>query len=161
VVPVLVDRAELPTPDDLPEPLRPLAQRQAVALRDATWHQDVDALVRRLEGEELIDTPRRRWPLVAGAAGVLAVAGLVGWTLLGDDDDEDGAETLPDRLTECPTTPTGWSPIEVRDDATGVQLEGTHEFAYTVLDAGYRVEPSGENLIVLRAGLENRTAWDT
>ena len=30
VVPVLVDRAELPTPEDLPEALRPLAQRQAV-----------------------------------------------------------------------------------------------------------------------------------
>ncbi len=60
VVPVLVDRAELPAPEDLPEALRPLAQRQAVALRDATWHQDVDALVRRLEGEELLDTPRRR-----------------------------------------------------------------------------------------------------
>ena len=100
VVPVLVDRAELPTPEDLPEALRPLAQRQAVALRDATWHQDVDALVRRLEGEELIDTPRRRglgrrWPLVAGAAGLLAVVVLVGWTLLGDDDDnDDGADSL-------------------------------------------------------------------
>jgi hypothetical protein len=156
VVPVLVDRAELPTPEDLPEALRPLAQRQAVALRDATWHQDVDALVRRLEGEELIDTPRRRWPLVAGAAGLLAVAVVVGGTSLGDDDNNNGAESLPDKLRECPTD-TAFSPIEVRDGATGVQLEDPHSFAYTVLDASYRVEPSGENLIVLRAELENRT----
>ena len=107
VVPVLVDRAELPAPEDLPEALRPLAQRQAVALRDATWHQDVDALVRRLEGEELIDTPRRRglgrrWPLVAGAAGLLAVAVLVGWTVLGDDDDNGGAESLRDSADGMP-----------------------------------------------------------
>ena len=66
VVPVLVDRAELPAPEDLPEALRPLAQRQAVALRDATWHRDVDALVRGLEGEELLDTPRRRGLGVGG-----------------------------------------------------------------------------------------------
>ena len=99
VVPVLVDRAELPAPEDLPEVLRPLAQRQAVALRDATWHQDVDALVRRLEGEELIDAPRRRWPLVAGAAGVLAVAVLVGWTC---------SETTTTMATTAPTrSPTG------------------------------------------------------
>ena len=107
VVPVLVDRAELPAPEDLPEALRPLAQRQAVALRDATWHQDVDALVRRLEGEELLDTPRRRglgrrWPLVAGAAGVLAVAVLVGWTLLGDDDNDNGADSLPRQADGMP-----------------------------------------------------------
>jgi len=156
VVPVLVDRAELPAPEDLPEALRPLAQRQAVALRDATWHQDVDALVRRLEGEELIETPRRRWPLVAGAAGVLAVAVLVGWTLRRDDDDN-GAESPPDRLTECPVPDTSWATIEVRDGATGVQLMDTQTFAYTVEEAAYRVEPSGEKLVVLRAELENRT----
>jgi TIR domain len=156
VVPVLVDRAELPTPEDLPEALRPLAQRQAVALRDATWHQDVDALVRRLMGEELIETPRRRWPLVAGAAGVLAVAALAGWIWLGDDDN-DGDDSTADEPTECPTTPTGWSPIEVRDGATGVQHMDTQSFAYTVLDAGYRTEESGETLVVLRAQLENRT----
>jgi len=33
----------------------------------------------------------------------------------------------------------------------------TQSFAYTVKEAGYRVEPSGEKLVVLRAELENRT----
>jgi hypothetical protein len=64
-------RAELPAASDLPEALRPLANRQAVTLRDATWHHDVDGLIRRLEGEKLIDAPRRRWRVVAAAAGTL------------------------------------------------------------------------------------------
>jgi hypothetical protein len=157
VVPVLVDRAELPTADELPEPLRPLATRQAVTLRDATWHQDVNALIRRLEGEELIDTPRRRWPVVAAVAA-LGVAALVGWTWLSDGGgDGDDGESLPDRLTECPIPDSSWAPIEVRDGATGVQLTDTQSFAYTVKAAAHRVEESGETLLVLRAELENRT----
>jgi hypothetical protein len=162
VVPVLVDRAELPSVADLPEALRPLAHRQAVALRDTTWHQDVDALVRRLEGEELIDTPRRRglgrrWPLVAGATALLAVVVLAGSILL-DDDDNDGSDSSDGGLTECPVSDTSFAPIEVRDGATGVQRMDPQSFAYTVLEAGYRVEESGETLVVLRAQLENRTA---
>jgi hypothetical protein len=156
VVPVLVDRAELPAAEALPETLRPLATRQAVTLRDATWHQDVDALIRRLEGEELIDAPRRRWPVVAAVAA-LGVAVFVGWTWLGDDDDGDDDGSVPDRLTECPIPDTSWAPIEVRGGATGVQLTATHTFAYTVLDAVHRVEESGETLLVLRTELENRT----
>jgi hypothetical protein len=154
---VLVDRAELPAPDDLPKPLRPLATRQAVTLRDATWHQDVDALIRRLEGEELIEAPRRRWP-IAAAAAALGVAAFVGWTWLGDDDDDDDDDgSLPDRLTECPIPDTSWAPIDVRDGATGVQLTETQSFAYTVQEAVHRVDESGETLLVLRAQLENRT----
>jgi hypothetical protein len=157
VVPVLVDRAELPAADDLPEPLRPLATRQAVTLRDATWHQDVDALIRRLEGEELIEAPRRRWPVVAAVAA-LGVAAFVGftWRLDGGDGDDDD-DSLPDRLTECPIPDSSWAPIEVRDGATGVQLTDTQSFAYTVKAAVHRVEESGETLLVLRAELENRT----
>ena len=157
VVPVLVDHAELPTPEDLPEALRPLAQRQAVTLRDATWHQDVDALVRRLEGEELIDTPRRRWPLVAGAAGRARGGRARRVDIARRRRQRNGADSLPDRLTECPVPDTSWAPIEVRDGATGVQQTDTHTFAYTVQEAVYRVEQPGQNLIVLRAELENRT----
>lgn len=60
VVPVLVGDAQLPAPGDLPEELRPLVNRQAARIRDDSWHQDVDALVRRLEGESVVETPRRR-----------------------------------------------------------------------------------------------------
>jgi hypothetical protein len=156
VVPVLVDRAELPAADDLPEPLRPLATRQAVTLRDATWHQDVDALIRRLDGEELVRARRQRWPVAAVIAG-LVVAAIVGWTWLGDDDDDDDGDALADRPTECPTPDATWAPIDVPDGATGVQQMDTQSFAYTVKAAAHRVDESGDTLLVLRAELENQT----
>jgi hypothetical protein len=45
VIPVLVNGASLPAVDDLPDELRPIARRQAVALRDSRWDADVDHLV--------------------------------------------------------------------------------------------------------------------
>ncbi len=73
------------------------------------------------------------------------------------DDDNDGADSSDDTLTECPVPDTSWAPIEVRDGATGVQQTDTHTFAYTVQEAFHRVEQPGQNLIILRAELENRT----
>jgi hypothetical protein len=48
VVPVLVDAASLPPPDELPDDVSSLAHRQAVTVRDVSWHADVDELIRRL-----------------------------------------------------------------------------------------------------------------
>jgi hypothetical protein len=48
VIPVLVDGAAMPWPDQLPEPLEELAGRQAVSLTDLRWRQDVDALCAQL-----------------------------------------------------------------------------------------------------------------
>lgn len=44
VVPVVVQRAELPDQDDLPDDLKPLVRRQAFELRDARWDNDVASL---------------------------------------------------------------------------------------------------------------------
>lgn len=38
----------MPSSDDLPDPLKPLTQRQAVRLREDKWHPDVEALMERL-----------------------------------------------------------------------------------------------------------------
>ena len=51
VVPVLVGGARLPAADELPDELAPLLKRQAITLRDDTWHEDVDGLVHRLRAE--------------------------------------------------------------------------------------------------------------
>jgi hypothetical protein len=49
VIPALVQDAEIPDKEDLPEPLRRLVRRQALELSDTRWDHDVDALIRELE----------------------------------------------------------------------------------------------------------------
>jgi hypothetical protein len=45
VIPVLVDGAQMPHERQLPEPLAPLARRNAVELSDTRWDYDVDTLL--------------------------------------------------------------------------------------------------------------------
>ena len=77
VIPVLVNGATLPGRDDLPDDLKPLADRQALALRDDRWDDDVANLAARLRTTLGI----RRWPVwpLATAAVGLALLGL--WAL--------------------------------------------------------------------------------
>src|SRR5512139_2578868 len=44
VIPVLVGNASMPTAEQLPEPLKPLAGRQAHEITDRRWDYDVDQL---------------------------------------------------------------------------------------------------------------------
>lgn len=61
VIPVLVGGARMPSADDLPDPLRPLARRQATELRDRRWIPDVEALIERLR--ELVLPTIEQMPL--------------------------------------------------------------------------------------------------
>ena len=49
VIPVLVHRATMPKPKDLPEDLAKLSRRNAMELSDLSWHDDVDKLISRME----------------------------------------------------------------------------------------------------------------
>jgi hypothetical protein len=49
VIPTLVQGAEMPGPDELPEALRKLSHRNAVELSDGRWHYDVRRLIAYLE----------------------------------------------------------------------------------------------------------------
>jgi len=65
VVPVLVEGAELPEEDELPEDLRPLLRRQALPLADGRWRGDLQALVDALshvKGLEPLNPPPRPAP---------------------------------------------------------------------------------------------------
>jgi hypothetical protein len=59
VVPVLVEGAAMPTPDELPESLAPLSFRHAVAL-GSNFHSDVSDLITRLEKVEHAQTQASR-----------------------------------------------------------------------------------------------------
>lgn len=73
VIPVVVQGAALPARDDLPVELRPLADRQAVTLRDDRWDDDVAHLAKRL-GTVLGLRRVPAWPLAAAAAALAAVS---------------------------------------------------------------------------------------
>jgi hypothetical protein len=49
VIPVLLQEAETPDADELPDELMPLTRRQAVEIRDGRWNDDVAVLVKTLE----------------------------------------------------------------------------------------------------------------
>ena len=49
VIPVLVQRASMPKPQDLPEDLVPLTRRNAIELSDLRWQTDVDQLISVME----------------------------------------------------------------------------------------------------------------
>lgn len=159
VVPVLVGGAELPAADDLPADLRPLVNRQAARIRDDSWHQDVDALVRRLEGEEVVDTPPRRWPLVATAAALAVAAVVIGWVWIGRDGDG-GAESSDDGPPACSRPDSSWNPIDVTGAATEQGSSGTQSFSARVESVDYQVQDGDNTVLVLQVTLQNHGTQD-
>jgi hypothetical protein len=80
VIPVLVQRARIPTVEDLPEELHGLARRQSLEIFDEDWEHGCDRLVAALEG--YLGPAKRRWrPWLLGGS-VLATSLLGIATLL-------------------------------------------------------------------------------
>lgn len=72
IVPALVGRASLPQLGALPASLRPLLERQAVDLREASWDDDV----RRLLAALGVQPVHKAWRYVSAAALVATVFGV-------------------------------------------------------------------------------------
>ena len=91
VIPLLLPGAHMPVEAELPEPLQPLARRNALGLGDANWDADVERLVTSLGG-----APRRsRWPLVAAVVLLAVGAVSVAWQLRGGGTPPTGAASAP------------------------------------------------------------------
>lgn len=106
VIPVLVEGAAMPRPEDLPPELAKLTRRNAIELSDARWAFDVDRLIQTIEGVLQDRAPSALLPAVKAPAvparnepapaarearprawvvlsilALLAVPGWIGWNL--------------------------------------------------------------------------------
>jgi hypothetical protein len=74
LLPVLVEGAKMMDASELPEPLRPLARRQAIELSEHRWDFDVHELLQRLE--EVVKPERSIWkrPTFRISAAVVLLA---------------------------------------------------------------------------------------
>src|SRR5947209_1157559 len=92
IIPVLVQGAQMPHPQDLPEGLLPLSRRNALELSDLRWKHDVDRLISTLEKihaqqheaeAQLKRAGRpksfRRGLTIAGAALSVIICALLAW----------------------------------------------------------------------------------
>jgi hypothetical protein len=151
VVPVLVGGAQMPAPGDLPEELRPLVNRQAARIDDDSWRQDVDALVRRLEGEAVGGGSRRgrTWSAIAAVVAVVAVFGWLWSGRDGSGDDGNESETAGDDPPPCVQPDDSWQPIEIASGPTANGKDpANRSFTLTVDAASARDEPPDQEIVV-------------
>ena len=130
VVPVLVDRAGLPSPDELPEDMSPMLGRQAVTIRDASWHQDVDDVVRRLKGEERVTAPARRWRVLTGVGLLILVVVFVVAAVVRNPGEE-SSESPP----ECDLPDDTWSAVELAAEPFDDIVDDEHTFEFEAQEA--------------------------
>lgn len=82
VIPILVDGAEMPHEDDLPDDLKSLARRHALELRHTRFVADCDAIVHALHEALPRTTNRWRWPMVGGGLAAACIAASVAYWAL-------------------------------------------------------------------------------
>lgn len=162
VAPVLVGGAALPPPEAVPDDLRPLLQRQAIEVRDESWHQDVDILLRSLRGETpsvaaVAAAQRRRALAVLGGGVVVAVLiALLLWRPWAGGSDDTGSSALP----ACPGPVAGWTYLPLSDTPRVDVDYGDGAVVMGVKSARWRqLEPQRWEL-VLDTTMDNATPAD-
>lgn len=152
VVPVLVGGATLPSPEDLPAELAALPRHQGVALRDESWHQDVDGLVRVLRGEPAAPVRRRR--LQGAAIGalllILAVGAASWWLRPGSVGDGDVGPESCDRWEEGE-----WTGLALADDPTVRVIDDNGDFGFAVRRGRWREVEPGRWMVLLDVAFTN------
>jgi len=186
VIPVLVQGASMPQPSDLPDPLKPFADRNAIALDDDDWSSDVQRLIqaiRREFGESAAPhavpaSERRRLWWAAAAVAVIAVVviGLFNRSRAPapsrSDASPGNASPSLSRATSPPSPagtpaqvpPPSTSPSTPSGTAAQVTLPaggeaGLGQATYEIMDASVATAPDGRELR-LRIRLTNRGRYD-
>ena len=121
IIPVLVDRASMPSAESLPPALAPLALRQAIEISDARFHQDVDRLVEVLEsfaGKKAGGISKRIKPWIILAVAVIAgsgiLTGIIYWSQAGKRLPAPQAESVAPKVVTLRSTPTAMTGAEVK-----------------------------------------------
>jgi hypothetical protein len=110
VIPVLVHDARMPRADELPEPLRPLATRNAVRLTHERFRSDVQGLVAALQRQAASQArpapaqqQNSRAPIVMAIAGFLLLAGAAAlWLAYPRQSPAPAVTTAPTSTTPAP-----------------------------------------------------------
>lgn len=109
VIPVLVG-AEMPSPDDLPEDLKPLSFRQSVELSNTRFQDDVQRLIRVIDPVMgVVPAPAPPPPVAASPVDQLTTT--ITFSL--------------DRAVRVPNTNTAFYPVDDLTDFHGVSYAGT------------------------------------
>jgi hypothetical protein len=155
VAPVLVGGASLPALADLPDDLQPLLRRQAIVVRDETWHQDVDSLLRSLRGESFA-APRthgRRVIVTICAVVLAAIIGIISWRPWADEGGSASAS-----VPSCPdTSGAGWTSLTLGAGLSGRVQQSDGDLVFTVRRAVWRPIASGGWQVIVETDMANRT----
>ena len=171
LIPILVEGAEMPRPTELPEPLKPLATRNAFTLDDEGWESDVERLAAaiRPDAERGPDValkslqlyPSRR-PFVIVLAAAVALAAIAALVYNGTKRAEErsiDSTARPAAVEAAPgagAAPTGRvTPVTLPAGGEAELGEGVFE----ILDAGVQPHTGGSTL-TLRIRLTNRSRYD-
>jgi hypothetical protein len=185
VIPVLIEGATMPPVESLPEPVRPLARKQAVHLRDDAWDHDVDRLAAAIAD---VGAPVTRpsstlpaLPLTSASllrkikiGGAVALVAILAFFALRRDSPPDAPRPEPSVSTTSAATTTTAANTSAskatRGQPYGVALPGIAEVAhrsliFTILSAS--VVPLGNGTSELRVrvrfsneGRYDANAWD-
>ena len=95
VIPVLLQGAEVPSPERLPEDIRELAYRHAFGLGHSTWESDVREMVRRLglDKEPAVPTAGTRPVKTAWLLAAIAVIAIIATAVFFREAPDQGSDT--------------------------------------------------------------------
>ncbi|HVQ15705.1 MAG TPA: toll/interleukin-1 receptor domain-containing protein [Vicinamibacterales bacterium] len=177
VIPVLIEGATMPPVESLPEPVRPLARKQAVHLRDDAWDHDVDRLASAIADATATSSSRPSATSTATPVSIsvprnikigaaVAVVVLLAFMFRRDSPPDapsagaSSAVTIASNASRASTTST-----VVRGKPYGVDLPKIAEVAhrsliYTILSASVVPLGNGTSELRLRVRFSNEGRYD-